>query len=146
MLISIGEITREGHKAIFNKNALRVELKKGDLFMVEWSRGMVIIKRCEMLGADQSRMIRNILERGRARVVLDKVVAQKEGGGLEVIDEPEQIKQRVRQHFQEWNAHRVLGTSTDRWDRVYAPREDINTVWYDGVVIAVEEEELDEVL
>src|SRR5271169_4018771 len=106
----------------------------------------VIIKRCEMLGADQSRMIRNILERGRARVVLDKVVARKEGGGLEVIDEPEQIKQRVRQHFQEWNTHRYLGTPTDRWDKVYAPREDIDAVWYDGVVIAVEEEELDEAL
>src|SRR5271169_2252970 len=107
---------------------------------------MVIIKCCEMLGADQSRMIRNILERGCARVVLDKEVVKKEGGGLEVIDEPEQIKQRVRQHFQEWNAHRYLGTPTDRLEKVYAPREDIDAVWYDGVVIAVEEEELDEVL
>src|SRR5271169_5085511 len=43
-LISIGEITREGHKVIFNKNALRVELEKGDSFMVEWSRGMYALK------------------------------------------------------------------------------------------------------
>src|SRR5271169_6224735 len=107
---------------------------------------MVIIKCCEMLGADQSRMIISVVLPGRAWVVLDKVVAQKEGGGLEVIDEPEQIKQRVRQHFQEWNVHRHLGTATDRWDKVYAPREDIDAVWYDEVVIAVEEEELDEAL
>src|SRR5271169_333806 len=39
-LISIGEIAREGHKVIFDKNALRVELEKGDSFMVERSRGM----------------------------------------------------------------------------------------------------------
>src|SRR5271169_965843 len=39
-LISMGEIAREGHKAIFDKNALRVELEKGDSFMVEWLRGM----------------------------------------------------------------------------------------------------------
>src|SRR5271169_4362313 len=44
LLISIGEITREGHKVIFDKNALRVELEKGDSFMVEWSCGMYALK------------------------------------------------------------------------------------------------------
>ena len=39
-LISIGEIAKEGHKATFEGNAVRIQLDGGDSFEVERKQGM----------------------------------------------------------------------------------------------------------
>ena len=43
-LISIGEIVREGHKATFEGNAVKVQLNSGNSFEVEQKQGMYALK------------------------------------------------------------------------------------------------------
>ena len=78
-----------------------------------------------MMGSNQTKMIRNILERGCPHITLDKVVTRREGGSYEVCDKPDQVKARVQQHFQQWTAHWNLGVMEGQWESVYTSWEDV---------------------
>jgi hypothetical protein len=93
-----------------------------------------INKRCDDLITNQKGMISSILERKHRKIVLDRVLVEK-NGMKELIVDPEQIDEHINEHFQKVaggiNELKVLNNT---WKRQYTPKENISERWYDSVM------------
>jgi len=91
-------------------------------------------RRCDLMKSNQGKMIRNILERQRCTIRLDKVLKTDPAGKLHVIDEPAKVLTEVQSHFQQWTSKRQVQPLSGRWVEIYKPAERINPLWYAGLM------------
>ncbi|KAF9119721.1 hypothetical protein BG015_006256, partial [Linnemannia schmuckeri] len=97
--------------------------------------------------------IRGILDISEGRVNLDHLVveadpvnpgAARNGPPVTyVIDDPDEIKARVRQYFCDtFHKERPTQPLSDEWRAAYQPREDVCSEWYDSVMVVPDYEEV----
>ncbi|EXX74495.1 hypothetical protein RirG_050540 [Rhizophagus irregularis DAOM 197198w] len=87
-------------------------------------------------------MLDSILNRKRKKIVLDKVLIKKDGQ-KQLCSTEKEITEAMIEHYQNAAGKKMNDgiAMSDRWQRQYAPKNDINTDWYNATVKEITEEE-----
>src|SRR6266487_1282213 len=98
---------------------------------------------------DIGKMLDRILEKSKERLKLDAVV-YKEGETYTIETEKEKVKERVKDHYEEWTRTRNVNINeiknNEYWNEIYKPIEEINPAIYKELMKEIDIEELDEVI
>ncbi|PKY52450.1 hypothetical protein RhiirA4_425285 [Rhizophagus irregularis] len=99
-------------------------------------------KRCRELQDNKKHMLDSILNRKRKKIVLDKVLIEKDGQ-KQLCSTEKEITEAMIEHYQNAAGKKMNDgiVMSDRWQRQYAPKNDINTDWYNATVKEITEEE-----
>ncbi|CAG8757463.1 4672_t:CDS:2, partial [Rhizophagus irregularis] len=90
-----------------------------------------IQRRCEDLQDNKKRFLDSTLNRKRSKIVLDKIVIEKNSVKQLILDE-ELIENKLIEHFKSFAGKKLNSNETlkGRWIRQYSPKQDINEYWY----------------
>jgi exonuclease III len=104
-----------------------------------------IEKRYGMIGKSEKQMLNSILERPWKSILIEKVLVDSEGpsDSSELILDPEIVKERVDEHFQNQfrrRKHRFKDLTGD-WKEEYNPKSWIQQEWYEEVMKEITEED-----
>ncbi|GBC33658.2 RNA-directed DNA polymerase from mobile element jockey-like [Rhizophagus irregularis DAOM 181602=DAOM 197198] len=91
---------------------------------------------------NKKHMLDSILNRKRKKIVLDKVLIKKDGQ-KQLCSTEKEITEAMIEHYQNAAGKKMNDgiAMSDRWQRQYAPKNDINTDWYNATVKEITEEE-----
>jgi hypothetical protein len=106
-----------------------------------------IDKRCEMIRADQGKMIASLLNRPYKKIVLDRFIKQVEEK-TNLLTSPEDVRVGVAEHYEKQFRKRNtrLEEMSKEWKEIYKPQENIKEEWYTEVERAIKEKEWEETL
>src|SRR5215216_1908737 len=94
-----------------------------------------IYQRCLQYETSPGRMIQSALGRNKKQIVLDRLLITTPSGSKELVSDPIRIKTLVNNHFQNYTIPTTPATSlSDRWLSQYAPKEFVNSSWYDHLM------------
>ncbi|PKC57280.1 hypothetical protein RhiirA1_472714 [Rhizophagus irregularis] len=87
------------------------------------------------------------LNRKRSKIVLDKIVIEK-NSVKQLISDEELIENELIEHFKSFAEKKLNSNETlkGRWIRQYSPKEDINECWYNEVIQPISESEWDHMI
>ncbi|PKK55293.1 hypothetical protein RhiirC2_802802 [Rhizophagus irregularis] len=99
-------------------------------------------KRCEELKDNKKHMLDSILNRKRKKLVLDKVLIEKNGSKY-LCSTDQEITDAMVDHYQNAAGKKLNVDSimNERWLAQYASKSDINDEWYASTVKEITEEE-----
>src|SRR5207244_765511 len=106
-----------------------------------------IDRRCEMIKENQRRMINSLLEKPFKKVVIDRLLIDKEGD-RELYNEPEEVLTRTAEHFKRQFKKRNFQQEgiSNEWKEVYEPITRVKESYYQSLSDRVTEKEWDAML
>ncbi|CAG8463220.1 19419_t:CDS:2 [Gigaspora margarita] len=92
----------------------------------------VLNRKLETAIWDQNKMLNSLLERQNNRIVLDRIVEEKEEG-LDLATGEEEVQQRVQNHFQKQFQRRniKINSMSSRWQLQYGPLKEVKKEWFE---------------
>ncbi|CAB4429734.1 unnamed protein product [Rhizophagus irregularis] len=106
-----------------------------------------IQRRCDDLQDNKKRFLDSTLNRKRSKIVLDKIVVEK-NSVKQLISDEELIENELIEHFRSF-AGKKLNSNEElkgRWIRQYSPKQDIDESWYNEVIQSISESEWDHMI
>ncbi|CAB4443904.1 unnamed protein product [Rhizophagus irregularis] len=116
-------------------------VEEDDLYKEEQIK-YYVDKRCEELQDNKKYMLDSILNRKRKKIILDKVLIEK-NGQKQLCTTDKEITEAMIEHYRNVAGKKVNDgiTMNDRWQWQYAPKDDIDKDWYNAIVKEITEEE-----
>ncbi|CAB4422736.1 unnamed protein product [Rhizophagus irregularis] len=101
-------------------------------------------RRCDDLQDNKKRFLDSTLNRKRSKIVLDKIVVEKNSVKHLVSDE-DLIEKELIEHFKSFAGKKLNSEEglKGRWFRQYSPKQDIKESWYSEVIQPISESEWD---
>ena len=104
-----------------------------------------IEKRYNIIVKAQKRMLNSILEKPWKKIIIDKVIVEKEKerGALDLITDPDKVKREIDTYYKDQfrrRAHQFENISSD-WEQEYKPKDWIEEEWYSSVLRPINIEE-----
>ena len=97
---------------------------------------------------DIGKMLNRILEKSKERLKIESVV-HKEGETYTIETEKDKIKEKVKDHYEEWTRTRNVSVNDiendEYWKEIYRPLDDCDATIYKDLMKEVNQEELDDV-
>src|SRR5918911_3982287 len=101
-----------------------------------------------MLNTKPKSMIDRVLNRERRQIVLDRIIQIQNDDTVEIITNPEQIKNGVKEHLYQWTKGVEINNTevNNRWTQQYKPISQIDEVIYNPLIATIHEEEIIKVI
>lgn len=101
-------------------------------------------RRRNWLETDKKKMINNILDSKRKQIALDRIITQEEE--TKVITNEEEIKKKVKEHFENWTTKGTHKNIKEEWKHDYEPIRHVKDSWYSELMVEITSEEIKSVL
>ena len=101
-------------------------------------------RRCDDLQDNKKRFLDSTLNRKRSKIVLEKIVIEK-NSVKHLISNEELIEKELIEHFKSFAGKKLNSEEglKGRWFRQYSPKQDIKESWYNEVIQPISESEWD---
>ncbi|EXX64168.1 uncharacterized protein OCT59_004482 [Rhizophagus irregularis] len=88
-----------------------------------------------------------MLNRKRSKIVLDKIVIEK-NSVKQLISDEKLIENELIEHFRSFAGKKLNSNEKlkERWIRQYSPKQDINECWYNEVIQPISKSEWDHMI
>src|SRR5260363_159285 len=105
-------------------------------------------KRCEMIVNNQGQMLVCLLNKPYNKIIINKLVLEKQDHSRELITEPEEVMSITEKHFQNQYQKRNARPNllTQKWAEIYKPASYVQESLYENLLEEISEEEWKQML
>ncbi|CAG8819383.1 35715_t:CDS:2, partial [Gigaspora margarita] len=100
-------------------------------------------KHCEMIVNNQGQMLVSLLNKPYNKIIINKLVLEKQDHSRELITKPEEVMSITEKHFQ--NQYQKRNTRpnllTQKWAEIYKPTSYVQESLYENLLVEISEEE-----